>query len=391
MGFCGTDKILAKYEILTRLARLEKELYGQEWPGNMPISRLAELEISVHDMDAEMQNFRTIKEQLKDKTIKYEKELEKNKSLENEIASLIQDIRKKDEEKEELEQSVNSLKEQLKEVQVQHEEEVNSKCHIIKELTDEKVNVEKSLENEKRICQEKKEEINRLLSDIEQEKASAKNRENELQAKISELINSAQEKEKEYQDTVEQMAETNRNQESELKKKEESLRNEMSITKQYADKFGSWEADTQKYHELLDAVFLCSSLEGMMADYCLDKSAGAENVSNLIHFIGLLGNETSFLNILYDYLVEYKNTHRQVLTDAERELFSRINAYYQSFYGIRYCMIEYPNDGDRFDQETMRDFDVRNKIFRTVVGVYVPAIRRDDTGYLLLSLVKGET
>ncbi len=390
MGFCGNEKFLAKYEILSRLARLEKDLYGQEWPGNIPISKLSELTNTVADMDKEMQKYRSTEEQLKDKTTKYEKELEKNRTLENEIARLINDIRKKEEEIEEKEQSVCNLKKQLKEYQVQYEEELNCKCHIIKELTNEKVNVEKRLENEKKICQEKNDEIVHLLSDMKQEKSLAQSRENKLQMRINELISSAQEKEKEYQDTVKQMAEANQHQQDELKKKEESLLNEIALTKQYADKFGSWDIDTQKYYDLLDAVFPCSSLEVMMADYCLDKDAGAENVSNLIHFIGLLGNETSFLKILYEYLVEFKNIHRQVLTAEERELFSRINAYYKSFYGIDYCMIEYPQEGDRFDQEVMKDFDFRKKIFRTVAGVYVPAIRRDDTGFLFLSLVKGE-
>lgn len=169
----------------------------------------------------------------------------------------------------------------------------------------------------------------------------------------------------------------------------QSLLQEQNQVKQFKNKFGCWKEETKDYQDLLEAVFACDSLTDMMRENELVKSNGSQDVANLIHFIKLLGDQVSFLPILYYYLEEYKKISRQSVSQEERKLFSCLNLYYKKNYGVPGNLICCPQEVGKFDKQKMSDFDNRTKTFRSIDCVYVPAIMRDERTYLKLALVKG--
>lgn len=179
----------------------------------------------------------------------------------------------------------------------------------------------------------------------------------------------------------------------ELKAREEEL-NQLLIQEKkkvtmLENKFGCWKEEIKDYQELLGLVFECESLVPLMEDYKLIKINGSEDVANLIHFVNLLGDRASFLPIMYDYLEDYKEEKREAVNQAEKKLFACLNSYYKKNYEISSDLIRYPQEGAKFEPESMKDFDSRRKMFRSIECVYVPAVMRDEKNYLKLALVKG--
>lgn len=200
----------------------------------------------------------------------------------------------------------------------------------------------------------------------------------------------------ELKQTIEKGEELFRKKSRELEKLKVSEQNlhqaliqEENKVKMFEKKFGCWKAEIKDYQELLELVFECESLADLMGDYKLIKSNGSEDVANLIHFVSLLGDRASFLPTMYDYLENYKEKKREAVSQAEINLFACLNSYYTKNYEISGDLIRYPQEGAKFEQESMKDFDNRRKMFRSVECVYVPAVMRDEKTYLKLALVKG--
>ena len=315
-----------------------------------------------------------------------------------EVENLKKELFNKEQESKELKRILeleDAQKKDLQEELIKQQETANANKIKIQKM-EEQLNVEKTNQKKLNLCIEKYQKIIQKEQDNLAQKTDeaqnlmeqlklAQEKADHLYVKNSELKQKIEEEEEVFGRKAKEL--------EELKAREENLNRvliqEKQKVKMYEDKFGCWKAEIKDYQELLKLVFECESLIHMMEDYKLIKINGPEDVANLIHFVNLLGDRASFLPTMYDYLEDYKERKREAVDQAEIKLFSCLNAYYRKNYEISSDLIRYPQEGAKFEQESMKDFDNRRKMFRSVECVYVPAVMRDEKTYLKLALVKG--
>ncbi len=400
---------LERLGILKRLDKIESDLNSEKNAYSMERSRIKSLEDNVARLEHGLRKFQTAEEQLRNCTQKYEEEQRKSGLLTKKITELNNIIQQNQYEINVQEQRICEIDEQSRENYRKSQQELEKKEKKIADLIDENEKLKKNI----RIMESDRIQVNDKVIELEKDKQMFWDKFNRKKAEIDKLRIMVQKKEEETdrlirendiaQEEISKLKEDldhDKTKIEELKKRSQDLEEERdrvhqlfmeqkSLAEHYSEKFGCWEADTSEYKNLLKAVWKCGSLVKMLEDYGIDKEKGGENITNLLHFVGLLGNGTSFLPILYDYLEEFKTEYRQVLDSSERELISQLNSYYKREFSLSYDVILFPQTDDQFDKTTMKDIDARTKVFRKVESVYVPAIMRDETNFLLLALVKG--
>lgn len=340
----------------------------------------------------EQRKVKELDEKLKEKTAESEE-------LNKELTAIKAEIPKWEEELAAEKQTEEAARTEIKKLQSELQDLAETKKIEAQRLDDmlkSKQNESEHYQSENIKIQNSVKELYKKNQELKQKKEEAellfgktKRQLEELKAKNDELEEKLEETSKEIDrlrtsiDSLkdEKIAETNA-----LK---QDLLHEQDQIRQYQDKFGCWKEETKDYQVLLEAVFACDSLAVMMEDYGLIKNNGSEDVANLIHFVNLLGDQASFLPILYDYLEYYKERNRVAVSQAEKELFDCLNSYYRKTYDVSSDLIRYPQEGDKFEKTQMRDFDNRTKEFRFIECVYVPSVMRDEINYLKLALVKG--
>ena len=142
----------------------------------------------------------------------------------------------------------------------------------------------------------------------------------------------------------------------------------------------------KQYIPLISVVFECDELEGLLKGFGIDRNKSIYDISNLIGFVGLVGNGTTFANLLYAYLESNKvPLQKNIIGVAEK-----INEFYIDRYGLDYNVVDIPNmDTRTYNKKTMKDYDRRTSIFMYYDEIYTPIIMRNKNDVERLALVHG--
>ena len=174
-----------------------------------------------------------------------------------------------------------------------------------------------------------------------------------------------------------------------LRETSEDLQERKQENEAYRERFADWDEDTQIYQNLMRCLYKCDSLDQMIQAFGMEWEQDAGDVYSVLKFIGLLGRGDTFLPFLYEFWEKYKQSNSTYLSGEEMEFIYALNKYYRDSFGVEFDFIQVPEMNEKFDKNTMSDMFNRGKLFRTVEGVYVPAIMRDATTYLKMALVRG--
>lgn len=256
---------------------------------------------------------------------------------------------------------------------------------------------------EKRRLKEENNKLEERIKNLERKNSSLENRINgleyekkDLNLKLEKSVSDFKAKQMQYEESVQEnhkILQEKENLAIDLENLRQNLEGEQKKVAEYHNKFGIWDEDTKEYQGLLDAMFRCDSLSDMLQWYEIKKENGVEDVSNILKFIGMFcgAEPTAFLKNLYNFLEDDREENKKYLSPEEIHLFDCLNHYYrqQEKLEIEYDLIRYPEAGDKFDKNMMADMEYRTKIYRTVEGVYVPTIMRDERNPLLRALIKG--
>lgn len=141
-----------------------------------------------------------------------------------------------------------------------------------------------------------------------------------------------------------------------------------------------------QYIPLMKAVFDCDELEGLLRTFSIDRSKDIYNISNLIGFVGLIGNGTTFADVLYRYLENNKMPLQKSIVMVAKTL----NEFYIDKYDLDYNVVDIPDmDKRNYNKAIMKDFDRRTSIFKYYDEIYTPIIMRNREDVERLALVHG--
>ena len=217
-------------------------------------------------------------------------------------------------------------KEKLKEEKISLQTKLENKEYEIKDLKDE-------LNTKKDILQKKEVDINNLESEIsnlkkskEEETIAKENIERELNDKNEEIENL-----KNYSQTLQ----------NKLLEYENKIK-ELEGLKEYKEAF-----EDEKLQNLLDTILNNETLIRFREENgIIDKSP--KSILNLVKF---LNDDSSFVNFIYDYIVEYKKENQTEMSDNEIAFYKAVNNYFNKdvFFNIYKRVQE-----DRFDKSIHR-------------------------------------
>ena len=443
MGKENNEKVntaLNELKLWERLVLLEETVFGRENPGSARSSRLsalsnqiveihqkiAGLERKIYDLQSVEQNYKDLEKE-KEKLEKRFSELENdNKDLKNQLdinesrlaqsrnenASLTESLQESKNTNEYLVKQASELEKRIAIANAQidslikQKEEYKEKIEsFIKQKEDSQKQIsylEETKEGFRKDLVKKSEELLETRTKMNQINGQLESTEKELiiaKENIESLSQELNEKGKTLDNTrtafqsVQQEYNTLKEDQEKLtclySQTKDDLKKEKEEREAYFERFGDWDEDTQCYQDLMRCMYRCESLSKMIELYGMEKNLNGEDVYSVIKFVGLLGNQTTFLPILYDSLEKYKQVHKSFLSEEEIEFINALNQYYRSSFRVNYDFLQFPENNARFDKNSMSDMFNRGKIYRTVEGVYVPAIMRDATTYLKMALVRG--
>lgn len=410
------DNVLNKLGVWRRLVLLEETIFGRSDPGNARNSRIsalfnqimeidqkiAGLEKKIHDLQSIEQNYKDLEEE-KNKLVKNLSELKnENNDLKNQLDASekrLAQMKAENTNLTELLNESNNTNENLKKQAAALEERIVIADAQIDSLTKEKKDCEEDAQKRISFLEDSKEGFRKELVKKSEELL-------ETRTKMNDIIGQWESTQKELtiaKENIESLSQ-------ELKEKKqvynalkadqekltclysqtrEDLTKEKGEREAYFERFGDWDEDTQCYQNLMRCMYKCESLSKMIEIYGMEKKLNGEDVYSVIKFVGLLGNQTTFLPIFYDFLEKYKQLNKRFLSEEEIEFINALNQYYRLSFNVDFDFLWFPENNSRFDKNSMSDMFNRGKIFRTVEGVYVPAIMRDGATYLKMALVQG--
>lgn len=432
------DNALRKLRVWERLEILEKAVFGKVFetgsisnPRNLSfqmkeiVDEIKDLKEDNKDLKEDIHNLQSIKEKY-DKVKRENEELKKeneelrkktkkieikNNELENQLQDKSTALVEFKNQTENLTSEIEKLNEQIIKL---NEEEVIAKGQIDDlRKTKEKQNDEiifltewkKKAENQILSLEEIKRNLHKELTERTEELSDAKtnirhindclrdtaiklNETEKSRENITKELKAEQIKNKALEQEKESLSKDYSQTKIELNDTRKSFQKEKEVNEAYSKRFGDWDKDTQIYQDLMKSLYPCTSLDRMIQIYGMNKELQGKDVDSVIKFVGLLGNQTTFLPIFYEFLEKSKQQSRKFLTEEEMAFIKALNEYYYTF-GLNFDFLQIPEKNSRFDKNCMSDMFNRGKPFRTVEGVYVPAIMRDATTYLKMALVKG--
>lgn len=400
-----------------RLVALEEAVFGETAPKDTSFSKLDELQRQIDGLRDKIRSLQSIEENYEDakKTIAELKEQVHSKDddlkkKDDDLQKMEDNLKQKEEESKNLKESLDNNKKIKEDLDAKVNELKGDKLRLEQQIT----SLEEEIKEKDDILAEQKRAAESQILSLKEEKETIETKltkelsdANNIIENLQETINS---KNQSLNDTGLKLNETKRLLEDETRKleiecsKNENLQREketlirdcnqakaeLNDTKEaYVKRFGDWDKDTQAYQDLMRHLYQCESLSEMIDTYGMEKELQGEDVSSVIKFVGLLGNQTTFLPILYNFLEEEKQSHPAFLSEEEITFIKALNNYYRAIFRIDFDFLQFPENNSRFDKNCMSDMFNRGKPFRTVEGVYVPAIMRDANTYLKMALVKG--
>lgn len=384
------DEMLKRLNVWERIVKIEEDLYKKENPPKDKTctftKQIQKMQERMDELDKKIQEMQSDKERLKD--------------LEAELENTKRDLENMEEELENIKAQRNEYKERLEESEKQLKEQQEANAQIDQNMQDTKRDLENTekelgniraerneykerLEESEKQLKEQQEDINNLQSTLEQkEKEAIENQEN--------WNNQKEQYEKDIAQTESDLQKTHEKlmgKESELQGTQQQLQattEDFNKTKsEYHKKFGNWGDITKEYRNMMMKMYECSSMTEIMKQYSMvmDKEQ-ADGVDNVLKFIGVIGTETTFAYKIYQQMGNYKKVHREYLSDYEKAFIGAVNQYYRSHIkingaSIEYDVLEIPPEG-KFDKAMMQDIATPNGFFKSIKGVYVPGIRKNE-------------
>jgi regulator of replication initiation timing len=149
-----------------------------------------------------------------------------------------------------------------------------------------------------------------------------------------------------------------------------------------------FDACTEMYVSVADAIFACKSIKNLVERFGISHEKGRDNISNLVRIIGMIGNGTSFANIICSY---YENQNI-ALGREEISFFDVLNTFYRDVYRLDYDVLFCPYIGvenAKFDKQTMKDNEKRTAVYQYYDKVYVPGMMRNKNFVERMAIVNG--
>ena len=273
---------------------------------------------------------------------------------------------------------------------------------------------------------EKKRLENEYADKLEQEKTAQEASKNrmiaEYEAKLRDIQTEAQQERDELKQSLEALRTQTENDkkaleqehQKQLKERDEQASAAEAKMKQSLDALkeendtargvvGDFAEQTKIYLRLMRAVYECPSMQQYLIDNGMPERLD-ESARSIITFIAATGSEYRFARDLVNYMVKYKKTDREPITEQEMKLIDQTNAFYFERYQDKYGLSE----GDKvlvipegmealssvnviFRKADMRDIDKVLGTFRNATALYAPAFREyNSTGYSIKATVAGK-
>ena len=134
-------------------------------------------------------------------------------------------------------------------------------------------------------------------------------------------------------------------------------------------------------------MLACESMKSFIHDVMGIESSTDLTIKNALVLANTIGQEFAFARKVYSELSKYKAIKQEVLKPEEIRLIKAINQFYKTTYkeekyqsfDVLDCLGLDENEKVEFDRKSMRDLvDSRNTDFVDAVGIYVPALRREN-------------
>lgn len=168
---------------------------------------------------------------------------------------------------------------------------------------------------------------------------------------------------------------------SRLEKQVETLKNEVNQSS------GALRPTVEPYLILGNAVLACPSTKELIEPYL-----PLENTKNVVLFVGLVGSERSFAQLIYNAMKKYKSTEKTAITPSEKALFVAVNDFYKKRDDIEFDVLVLPEETGKFNKLQFQDSEKPgNTAFRQYTEVYVPIVMKDEKSVGFRGVVKGKS
>lgn len=393
-------------EIWQRIVKMEKDLYGAENPSGEVIicnklmnkkekfkNKLDQQEDEVISLGNKLETMREdFSNQFKQLNSKYidlhnelktdlsnksneivalteikEKLLKENKELRDEKENLEHEIRSLNREREEIEDKYNELQNKLSD-KGDKLEKVSSELEDKKRRLDE---IRTKAEQQDGKISNLNGELEQIKKELEDEKGRLTTEKEKLKWELTSVKDSLHARENELKDAKEHLNDTN-----------QKLGN-------YNRQFGNWEDVTRDYRNILSKLYECQSLKGIIEKYRLEINIeNADTVDNVLKFIGVLGVGDGFALEIYNVMRRYKSIHSEYINAKEKSFIDELNMYYRKVMLVEFNVLDVP-ETEKFEDKVMQDMVDTRRMFRKILGVYVPGLRKDETGFKQKVIVHG--
>ena len=337
--------------------------------------------------------------------------IKKRDNVEMDFAKKLEEISTQIGDVKELEKELGETKERLEKEKNNVESEktkAENELDRVKEELEKLKTYKQSLETEKTKCenelQETKETLDTLEKEkhsVESEKTEAKNELDRIKGELEKLNEDKQsletektkfenelkatkerlEKEKqsiEFEKTEVKNELDRIKEELETEKRElESCQENLKVKDSYLEELGGLEGfkeivNDERFNRLFNALLNNPALKEFREKFqILDNSP-----KSVCEFVKFLKDDRTFVNSVYDYIVDYKKTNQNLMEDSEIEFYNAVNNYFQTevFYNIDKYVSE-----DKFNKSYHRGInnELRGELSDDKL-VLVPPCRVDD-------------
>lgn len=168
---------------------------------------------------------------------------------------------------------------------------------------------------------------------------------------------------------------------SRLEKQIEALKSEVNQSS------GALRPTVEPFLKLGSAVQACPSTKELIEPYL-----PLENTKNVVLFVGLVGNERTFAQVIYNAMKKYKSTEKTAITPSEKALFVAVNDFYKKRDDIEFDVLVLPEESGKFNKLQLQDLEKPgNTAFRQYTEVYVPIVMKDEKSVGFRGVVKGKS
>ncbi|MDE7121125.1 MAG: hypothetical protein K2O42_03090, partial [Oscillospiraceae bacterium] len=139
---------------------------------------------------------------------------------------------------------------------------------------------------------------------------------------------------------------------------------------------------TESYRKLMRTIYQCPSMEKYLSDKGLPETY-SESIDAVITFVAVAGANYNFAWDMVNYMIRYKYTNREPMTENEKQMMDVANRFYQEKFQqpdedvlvIPAGLEKISDCSVMFKKQEMQDIEKATGSFRNATTLYVPAMR----------------